>query len=128
MLARRTVITACAMIAFSFGAVAAEKKNFDAAAFAAAQKAGRPILIDVSASWCPTCKAQKPIIDGLAAKPEMKDLIVFDVDFDSRKDVLQAFNVRQQSTLIVFKGTREMGRSVGDTNVESITALVGKSI
>jgi hypothetical protein len=33
-----------------------------------------------------------------------------------------------QSTLIIFKGDKEEGRSVGDTNRDSIYALVGKSI
>jgi thioredoxin 1 len=33
-----------------------------------------------------------------------------------------------QSTLIVFKGEKEVGRSVGDTNANSIAALLGKAI
>ena len=98
------------------------------AAFAAAQKAGKGILIDVSAPWCPVCQAQQPILSGLFAEPEYKDLVVFEVDFDSRKDVLKALNVRQQSTLIVFKGAVETGRSVGVTDPAAIAALVGKSI
>jgi hypothetical protein len=36
--------------------------------------------------------------------------------------------VQKQSTLIVFKGKQEAGRSTGDTNAGSIAALVGKSI
>jgi hypothetical protein len=33
-----------------------------------------------------------------------------------------------QSTLIVFRGSEERGRSTGDTNRESIAALLGKAI
>lgn len=130
MFSRRLVLAVVAALALSSApaALASETRVFDAAAFAAAQKAGRPILIDVTAPWCPTCKAQKPILEGFATRPELKNLIVFEVDFDSRKDVLAALNVRQQSTLIAYKGTKEVGRSVGDTNVESVTAMVGKSI
>ena len=29
---------------------------FEAEAFAAAQAEGRPILVDITASWCPTCR------------------------------------------------------------------------
>lgn len=36
--------------------------------------------------------------------------------------------MRTQSTLIVFKGKQETGRSTGDTNADSIAALLGKSI
>jgi hypothetical protein len=33
-----------------------------------------------------------------------------------------------QSTLIVFKGSAEQGRSVGDTKESSISALLNKSL
>ena len=42
--------------------------------------------------------------------------------------MLRALNVQSQSTLVVFKGKQEVGRSAGDTNPTSITALVAKSI
>lgn len=97
-------------------------------AFKAAQAAGQPILIEIHAVWCPTCKAQKPIIDKLAAEPKFKDLKIFRVDFDDMKPVVQAFGAKMQSTLIVFKGTKEIGRSVGDTKETSIAALLDKSL
>lgn len=97
-------------------------------AFKAAQAAGQSILIEIHAVWCPTCKAQKPIIDKLAADPKFKDLKIFRVDFDDMKPVVQAFGAKMQSTLIVFKGTKETGRSVGDTKETSIAALLDKSL
>lgn len=117
---------ACALVAS--GASAAEHLKFDAAAFDAATKAGKPVLVDIAASWCPTCKAQHPIIEELTAAPEYKDLIVFDVDFDTQGDVLKRFKVRVQSTLIAFKGATETGRSVGDTRKESISTLLKSAI
>ena len=33
-----------------------------------------------------------------------------------------------QSTLIAFKGTKETGRSTGDTNAASIEALLDKTV
>ena len=109
-------------------ASAAAVAPFTPAAFAAAQKAGEPILVEITAPWCPTCKAQKPILGKLEAEPQFKDLHVFEVDFDSQKDVVRGFNARAQSTLIAFKGAREVARSVGDTQPDSIGDLVGKSI
>lgn len=100
-------------------------KSYTEADFKAAQAAGTPILVEVTASWCPTCKAQKPIIQSLAA--ENGDLTVFEVDFDDQKDVVRAFNAQMQSTLIAFKGETETGRSVGDTNADSIRALVASA-
>ena len=97
-------------------------------AFKAAQASGSPILIEIHAVWCPTCKAQKPILDKLTAEPKFKDLKIFRVDFDDMKPVVQAFGARMQSTLIVFKGSVEAGRSVGDTKEASIAELLDKSL
>jgi thioredoxin 1 len=106
-----------------FIASAAEVLPYTSQAFAAAQKAGDP-----TASWCPTCKAQKPILGKLESDPKFKDLKVFDVDFDSQKDVVRNFKATMQSTLITFKGDHETARSVGDTNPDSIGALLEKAI
>jgi thioredoxin len=107
---------------------ALEKKPFDAKAFEAAQAAGKPILVEITASWCPTCKAQAPILAKLAGQPKFKDMVRFNIDFDSQKDLLRKFNVRTQSTLIAFKGKQEMARSTGDTNAGSIERLLAKAI
>ena len=111
-----------------FVANAADVVPYTAHAFAAAQKAGNPILVEITASWCPTCKAQKPILNKLESDPRFKDLKVFDVDFNSQKDVVRSFNATMQSTLIAFKGDHESARSVGDTNQDSIEALLEKAI
>jgi len=101
---------------------------FSADAFKAAQASGSPILVEIHADWCPTCKAQNPILDKLTADPKFKDLKVFRVDFDAMKPVVKQFGAQMQSTLIVFKGAAEQGRSVGDTREASIAALLDKSL
>jgi thioredoxin len=130
MLTRRSILIA-PLVAWAFTmspALAETVPTFDANAFTDAQKAGRPILIAIHASWCPTCKAQAPILSELRADPKFKNLAYFVIDFDSQKDLVNRFGARMQSTLIIFKGDKEEGRSVGDTNRDSIYALVGKSI
>lgn len=109
-------------------ASAAEWKHFTTEEFAAAQAADKPILIDVFAAWCPTCRAQNPILVQLTRQPKFKDMIVFKIDFDTQKDELRALNVRAQSTLIVFKGKKEVGRSAGDTSEISIEGLLDKTL
>lgn len=109
-------------------ASAAERVPFDPSSFVAAQTAGLPILVEISAVWCPTCWAQKPIIDRIAAQPGYDRLIIFEVDFDRQKPVVRALGARMQSTLIAFSGLRETGRSVGDTNPTSIEALFSATL
>ena len=131
MLSKRNllgVLGLCLTLNLASVAFAQEKKPFDRANFEAAQAAGKPILIDVSAPWCPTCKAQAPILSKLMSDPRYKGVIAFNIDYDSQKDLLRKFNVQRQSTLIVFKGKQEAGRSVGDTNPASIEAMLAKAI
>lgn len=130
MLSRRSVLfaAAAASAALAAPALATETKAFDPQSFAAAQRAGKSIFVAVHASWCPICKAQKPILSELMADPKFKDLIYFVVDFDSQKDAVKFFNVRMQSTLIAFKGATETGRSVGDRDRSSIAALLNKTL
>jgi thioredoxin 1 len=99
-------------------------QSFDDQSFEQAQAAGKTILVDVTASWCPTCRQQRPIVEQI--EKEKPNLVVYEVDFDTAKDTLKRFRVQHQSTLIVFKGAEEIGRSTGDTDPARIRALVAK--
>ena len=99
MLSRRTIvlaaITASAVLAAP--ALATETRTFDLKSFTEAQKAGKPIFVGIHASWCPTCKAQDPVLSELMSAPKFKDLVYFVVDFDSQKDAVKFFGARVQS-------------------------------
>jgi thiol-disulfide isomerase/thioredoxin len=131
VITRRTLLPgaiAASAVSLSLTVQAAESKPFDQTAFEAAQKAGKSILVEITAPWCPTCKAQKPILSELLNQSKFKDLQVFEVDFDSRKDVVRSLKAQMQSTLITFRGEREVGRSIGDTRRDSIEALLDKAL
>ncbi len=129
MMQRRFLVAAALVgTAAMAGAARAAGDKFDAAAFAAAQAAGKPILVAVHADWCPVCTKQKPILSKLGADPAMKGLVMFVVDFDTQKDLLQRFGVQRQSTLIVFRGATERDRSVGVTDETALKALLAKAM
>ena len=109
-------------------ATALEQKKYDAGEFKAAQAAGKPVVIHVSAPWCPTCKAQHEVLDELAEKPDFAAVTLFQVDFDTEKDVLKTFKASQQSTLIAFNGATETGRVVGQTSLKAIEGLLMSSM
>jgi thioredoxin 1 len=127
MMSIRILLAALAFLLSAAAASAGEVRPFDAAAFEAAQSAKKPIVVHVTATWCPTCQAQIPIVQSLADDPANVDLLVFTVDFDTQTDVLRRFDVRHQSTLIAFHGSEERMRSVGDTNAGRIAALVASA-
>ena len=88
-----------------------------------AQDAGKPIIVFVTASWCPNCRAQQPIVDTLTKDPAFSEAVLFVVDYDSEKQALRELNVTMQSTLIAFRGKTERKRSTAVTDPEQIRAL-----
>jgi len=100
---------------------------YDQAGFDAAQAAGKPILVEIHANWCPTCRAQEPIISELLREPKHAGFVVLRVDFDNQKDVAKRFRAQYQSTLIVFKGEKEVARSTGETRKDAIAAQLAKA-
>lgn len=109
-------------------AMAGEIKPFNQKEFDALTHEGKPVVLDISATWCPTCKEQKPIIDGLMKQPAYKDVTLMTIDFDSAKPTLKKFKVTMQSTLVAFKGEKEVGRSVGDTTLAGLEGLIKKTV
>jgi thioredoxin 1 len=127
---RRTFVLAATTIGglASTSALALNVKEIEIPGFAKAAAAGKPILVHVTAAWCGTCKIQKPIVSRLEKEPAFKDLVVFNVDFDSQKEILRDLQVQSQSTMIIFKGEREIDRSVGETDPAAIEALLKKAL
>jgi thioredoxin 1 len=129
MFNRRSVLALSALALLSSLSVSlAGEMQFSPSEFEKAQAAGKSIVLDISAPWCPTCRAQAPIIKALSASDKYKDVVVLNVDFDSQQDFIATLNVRQQSTLIAFKGKEETARSVGDTKEASLEALFAKAL
>ena len=114
-------------VAFTGTARAATETPYSDDAFKAAQLAGKPILIDIPAPWCPVCAKQHPILSQLYTTPEFKDLQVFDVDFDTSKPLLRTLGVQMQSTMIVYHGSTEAGRATGVTAAPAIHDLLAKA-
>lgn len=128
MLRRSFFVVVPSFLLMPFAATALAPVPFDAAAFTVAQAAGKSILVMVHADWCPQCAAQRPIISGLISTDKFKDLVIFNIDWDTQKDLVRRFNAQRQSTLVVFKGANETGRSAGDTQPGPITDLLTKAL
>lgn len=116
------------LIGLSSMAAAAGSQPFDASAFKAAQTAGKPIVVEIHADWCPECKAQNRVLDRLGSEPRYAGLVRLRIDYDGQKNLVKQFKARQQSTLIVYKGDKELARAVGITSEDEIRALVDKAI
>jgi thioredoxin 1 len=105
-------------------AMAGAVQPFDQARFDAARASGAPVLVFVAADWCPTCRAQSPIITQIGAEQGFARLQIFRLDFDSQKPLRRALRASRQATLIAFKGNTEVARSVGSTDATQIRATM----
>ncbi len=128
MISRRSLVALLVALPLGIALPALAVTKFTPAGLAAAQKTGQPILVEVSAPWCPTCKAQKVVLGELEKQARFKPFVKLEVDFDTQKDVLKTLKANMQSTLIVYRGEKEVGRLVGDAKKESIEALLAKAL
>jgi thioredoxin 1 len=117
-------VIVCAMLAGAAAlSQALEVKPYSPAALAEAQKADLPVALHFRADWCPTCRAQDRVLDGLKSEPGL-GVTVLSVNYDTEKDLKKQYKISTQSTLVVLHGHKESARLVGDTSANGIrTAL-----
>ncbi len=101
---------------------------FNQAQFDAALAAGKPVAVVFHANWCPTCRAQAPVLKELAQTPDLQGLTLFVADFDTAQALEKSLGVTKQSTIVVFKASKEISRSTGDTQRENLATLLRRAI
>jgi thioredoxin-like negative regulator of GroEL len=121
-------LIASSLLALSQLVNASDVLPFTEAKFAALTQAGGPLLIDVHATWCSTCKKQQEVLKQLLETDKYKGYTMLVVDFDKQTDVLAQFKVSQRSTLIVLRGEDEWGRSTAITSQEAISGLLDQAL
>jgi thioredoxin 1 len=117
-----------AIVATAPAAATPAVQPFNQAAFDAAQKAGKPILVWVHAPWCPVCREQAKTITRLTAEPAYRDMQVFRIDYDTQKPLWQKFGAPMQSTVIAFHGKRETARIAHETDDGKVSAVIHSAI
>jgi thioredoxin 1 len=121
------IISAVMLIVVATPLFAAEIP-FNQAQYDSMLAAGKPVAVVFHADWCPTCRAQAPLLKELTQMPELKGLTLFVANFDTEKSLRKSLGVTQQSTVVVFKGGKESARSTGDTQQASLGALLRQAI
>ena len=118
---------------FAFGANAMEKKTtFDKALFEKAQSEGKVIVISSWIEYCGSCANQMKVLQTAKKEGELSDIKFDNIEYFSfdvtNKDIADSFNVLYQTTLLIFKGDKEVYRSIGETTEDLIYEALKTSI
>jgi thioredoxin 1 len=110
------------------GHALADEVPFNQRQFEQANAAGKPVVVYFHADWCPTCRAQKPVLDKLAMEPSLRAVTIFVADYDTETALEKTLKVGSQSTFVVFKQGREVTRSTGQTQEPVVRSVLQKAL
>tara|TARA_A100001015_G_C14532065_1_gene534538 strand:+ start:110 stop:508 length:399 start_codon:yes stop_codon:yes gene_type:complete len=94
----------------------------------AAMKDGRTIFVNWKSKWCGTCNIQTKVLDAiLMDEPTIAEQVLFvSLDWDDYRNdkFTRQLNIPRRSTLVLFKGTEEIGRLVAAIKRSEIENLI----
>ena len=108
------------------GARAFEIQPYTRAAAQSAIDSGKVVVLEVYASWCPVCMMQASSVEAIKDKPNYKNISFFRIDYDAQKDVVNKLNA-PRSTLIVYRGGKEVGRESWGPSQEDVAKVLMKA-
>lgn len=89
---------------------------------------GGPVVVHVHADWCAVCKAQLPVMERVLSSSAYKNVQAVRVNFDRDKQFLTDYRVLRQSTIIVFKGGKEIARLSYETDPARIEQTLATAL
>ncbi|MBX3523860.1 MAG: thioredoxin family protein [Xanthobacteraceae bacterium] len=128
----RRQFTALALAALatplSVGRVMAAFSDYQAENFVRLLSSGGPVVVHVHADWCPVCRAQIPVMNKVLAQPAYKNVRAVRVNFDKEQRFLADYKVVRQSTILIFKGGKEIARLSYETDPARIEQTLARAI
>ena len=118
---------------FAFSASAMEKKTtFDKNLFDKAQSEGKIVVVSSWIKYCSSCANQMKVLQKAKKEGKLSDIRFDDIlyfSFDvTNSEIANLFNVQYQTTLLIFKGDKEVYRSLGETTEDLIYEALKASI
>lgn len=88
---------------------------------------GEPMLVEVYASWCPTCLLQHKALETLHEEGRGPQIRAIRVDFEQDADFVNKYGFRSTGTMVLFNGGREVVRQAGLVTPDKIEAFLGQN-
>ncbi len=108
--------------AFSFE----KTTNFTFEKFKNAQKQNKTIVVNSWYKYCGTCKAQSKVFAD--ALKDFKNVEFLFYDQTKYEEIAKSLNIKYWSTIVVFKGKKEIAREIGLVEKEDIYRIINKAI
>ena len=106
----------------SFNSYAVEKTTtFNREIFKKAQEEGKTVVINSWNKYCFTCKKQIKILDK--AEKEFKDVLFLSYE-QKNKDIAEFLKIDYWTTIVVYKNSDEIYRSIGKTKENEIYSAI----
>ena len=110
----------------SLNANAMEKETtFSKELFDKAQSDGKIVVISSWIKYCTSCASQMKVLNK--AKNEFDNIEYFTFDV-TNKDIAKFFDVQYQTTLLIYKNSKLVYRSIGETSKDLIYKAIKSSI
>ncbi len=115
------------ILLIQFPVNAADKyTNFSISSLEKEKATGKTVVVNSYEPWCWSCRKQDKVL--LGAKDEFKDVIFLTYQQGKHKDIAEALNVSVRTTIVVFKGKKEVARIIGQTGKPEIYSAIKKGI
>ena len=124
----RGIVSALLLMTTLSGLSMAGEMPFDPVHYEAMRNSGKPFAVVFHADWCPTCRAQAPVLKELTQSPEFMGITLFVANFDTEKVLERSLGISKQSTIVVFRNGKETARSTGDTQYDTLSEILRSAI
>jgi len=86
-------------------------------------KSELPVFVDVTAEWCPPCKAAAPVVHELAARHAGKIKVVV-IDGEEAPDLVATLGIRGFPTFLAIRNGEIVARQAGFGGRRGLESLV----
>ncbi len=115
------------ILLIQFPANAADKyTNFSLSSLEKAKNTGKTVVVNSYEPWCWSCRKQDKVL--ISAKDEFKGVVFLTYQQGKHKDIAEALNISMRTTIVVFKGKKEVARIIGQTGKTEIYSAIKKGI
>tara|TARA_B100000282_G_C31589237_1_gene424850 strand:+ start:368 stop:763 length:396 start_codon:yes stop_codon:yes gene_type:complete len=113
--------------------VSMEKETtFNKKLFDKAQSEGKVVIVSSWIKYCSSCASQMKVLNKAKNEGKLLDIKFENIEYFSfdvtNKEIANLFNVKFQTTLLIFKNNKEVYRSLGETTENLIYQALKKAV